>query len=284
MNPFRKRALLRTLEAAVLATLASTGTARAQVSPPAPSRPAAAAPPYQASAQNPAPPCEQPPPLVSWSDYNGPLKKVVGTFARKLERKSVHPPHYKPGVKLCSLDPKDKIKLVVQDTLDPVTFLTAGYNAGLSQAQNDDPQFHQGAAGYVRRFGAAYADQASSKFFAGFVFPTIFSEDPRYYRMAHGSGKKRLGHAVTHLFIGYRDNGTRELNYSLWLGTVSAFSLSNVYHPGNKRGFSPTAEAVGFSFANDVGWDVLREFWPEISRKFKLPFRDQHEPKPQATP
>jgi len=29
---------------------------------------------------------------------------------------------------------------------------------------------------------------------------------------------------------------------------------------------------------------VLREFWPEISRKFKLPFRDQHEPKPQATP
>lgn len=278
MNFFQRRALLRILAAALLATLTLGGAARAQVSPPVPSQAAAATAPLQASSQNPVPPCEQPPPLVSWSDYNGPLKKVVGTFARKLERKSVHPPHYIPGVKLCSLSVKDKFVLQAQDAVDPVTFLTAGYNAGISQAQNNDPQFHQGSAGYARRFGAAYADQASSKLFAGFVFPIIFSEDPRYYRMAHGSGKKRLGHAVSHLFLAYRDNGQRQLNYSLWLGTVSAFSLSNVYHPGNKRGFSPTAEGVGISFANDVGWDVLREFWPEMSRKFKLPFRDQHEP------
>src|SRR5262249_43238841 len=32
----------------------------------------------------------EPPPMVRLQDYNGPLKKTVGTFARKLERKSVH--------------------------------------------------------------------------------------------------------------------------------------------------------------------------------------------------
>jgi hypothetical protein len=26
-----------------------------------------------------------------------------------------------------------------------------------------------------------------------------------------------------------------------------------------------------------MGFDVLREFWPEIARKFKLPFRGQAE-------
>jgi hypothetical protein len=62
-------------------------------------------------------------------------------------------------------------------------------------------------------------------------------------------------------------------NVSEWLGTVSAVSLSNVYHPGNKRGVTPTVEAVGISFASDIGFDLLREFWPEISRKFNLPFR-----------
>jgi len=274
VNPLKSRTRYRISAAALLAACTLGGVARAQVSPAAAPQSAA---PETPQAQTTQPPCEQPPPLVSWSDYNGPLKKVVGTFARKLERKSVHPPHYQPGVKLCSLSVKDKFVLQAQDAADPVTFLTAGYYAGISQLQNNDPQFHQGSAGYVRRFGAAYADQASSKFFAGFVFPSIFSEDPRYYRMAHGSGKKRLGHAVSHLFIAHRDTGAREFNYPLWLGTVSAYSLSNVYHPGNKRGFSPTAEGVGISFANDVGWDVLREFWPEISRKFKLPFRDQHE-------
>jgi len=278
VNPFKNRTRYRASIVALLAALALGNGARAQVSPAPAAQPAATNAPEAPQEQATQPPCEQPPPLVSWSDYNGPLNKVVGVFARKLERKSVHPPHYKPGVTLCSLSVKDKFVLQAQDAADPITFLTAGYYAGISQAENDDRQFHQGAAGYARRFGAAYADQASSKFFAGFVFPSIFSEDPRYYRMAHGSGKKRLGHAVSHLFVAHRDTGTREFNYSLWLGTISAFSLSNVYHPGNKRGFSPTAESVGFSFANDVGFDVLREFWPEVSRKFKLPFRDQHEP------
>ena len=62
-------------------------------------------------------------------------------------------------------------------------------------------------------------------------------------------------------------------NFSEWLGTVSAVSLSNMYHPGNKRGFVPSAESVGFSVLSDMGFDTLREFWPEISHEFKLPFR-----------
>lgn len=40
---------------------------------------------------NPSAPCIEPAPLVSLSDYNGPLKKTVGLFARTLERKAVHP-------------------------------------------------------------------------------------------------------------------------------------------------------------------------------------------------
>jgi hypothetical protein len=61
-------------------------------------------------------------------------------------------------------------------------------------------------------------------------------------------------------------------NYSEWLGTASAVALSNAYHPGNQRGFAPAARLAGYSILTDMGYDTLREFWPEISRKFKLPF------------
>lgn len=98
-----------------------------------------------------APPCIEPPPLIRWQDYNGPFAKTVGVFARKLERKSVHPPHYKPGAVLCTLETKDKFYLFVQDTFDPVTFLSVGFDAGLDQAQNSDRSFGQGAAGYGKR-------------------------------------------------------------------------------------------------------------------------------------
>ncbi len=264
---------------ALLAALARGGVVRAQESPPAPPQPPAAPTSFKEQAtKNVAAPCVEPPPLVRLEDYDGPLKKIVGTFARKLERKSVHRPHYKPGAVLCSLAPKGKFVLFVQDTFEPVTFLASGFNAGLDQAENQDPTFGQGGAGYGKRFGANFADQASFKFFKDFVYPSIFSEDPRYYRLAHGSGGRRFLHAVEHVFLAHRDNGKRMFNFSEWLGTTSAVVLSNVYHPGNERGFAPAAQLVGYSIITDVGFDVLREFWPEISRKFRLPFRGEHEP------
>src|SRR5437879_5686554 len=148
----------------------------------------------------------------------------------------------------------------------------------LAQAADSDPSYGQGAEGFGRRFGAEFAGQASSRFFKDFAYPWIFSEDPRYYRLAHGSARKRLLHALEHAVVAHRDNGTRMFNISEWLGTTSADVLSNTYQPDNKRGFANTAQRVGYSILQDAGFDVLREFWPEISRTFKLPFRGESEP------
>ena len=257
-----------------MAALVCAGVLHAQDSLPSSAQQAPPVVPAEEEATAPiASTCVQPPPLVRLQDYDGPLKKTVGLFARELERKSVHPPHYKPGLMLCSLDLADKFILFVRDTFDPVTFIASGFFAGLDQAQNRDPSFGQGGEGYAKRFGADFVDQASSKFFRDFAYPTIFSEDPRYYRLSQGPNGRRLLHAVEHSFVARRDSGNRMFNFSEWLGTVSVVSLSNLYHPGNQRGFSPAARQVGYAVAVDVGLDVLREFWPETARKFKLPFR-----------
>jgi hypothetical protein len=270
---------MRTLMAmcflAVLAALAG-GAACAQGLPDAPQQ-APAAPMEEETMKNVAGQCLQPAPMVRMKDYDGPFKKLVGTFARPLERKSVHPPHY-TGAKLCTLGLKDKFVLFVQDSFDPVTFLSTGFNAGLAQAENTDPRYGQGAEGYGRRFGAEYAGQVTSRFFKDFAYPWIFSEDPRYYRLAHGSAGRRLLHAMGHAVVAHRDNGKQMFNFSEWLGTASAAVVSNTYHPDNQRGFSPAAQRVGYSILQDMGFDVLREFWPEISRKFKLPFRGEPQP------
>lgn len=233
---------------------------------------------------NPSAPCIEPAPVVSWKDYNGPLKKTVGLFARALERNAVYTPGmYQQGALLCALKVKGKFRLFVQDSLDPVTFLSSGFWAGTDQASDRDPSFGQGAAGYGRRYAANYMDQAQSEFLKVFVYPTIFSEDPRYYRIGRGKASRRLLHAVTHVFVAYRVDGTYMPNYSEWLGTVSSIALSNTYHPGNHRGVRPAAIRLANSVAQDVGFDVLREFWPEISRTLKLPFRGESEAADQGT-
>src|SRR3989454_8726188 len=160
-------------------------------------------------------------------------------------RKRPHPPHYKPGAVLCSFAPKDKFILFVQDTIDPVTFLGVGFDAAIDQAQNSDPTFGQGAAGYGKRFGADFAGEASSTFFKDFAFPSLFSEDPRYYRLVHASGGRRLFPAVRHLFVAHRDNGQRMVNFLEWVGKTSAGAVSNTYYPGEQRGVATAAGRVG---------------------------------------
>ena len=263
---------------AVLGGVAGGVVCAQQPPAPAPPQQIAAAPLPEEGVKNGAAACVQPAPMVRIEDYDGPLKKVVGTFARPLERKAVHPPNYKPGAILCTLKLKDKFVLFVQDSFDPVTFLATGFSAGIDQAENTDPSYGQGAEGYGRRFGAEFADQASSRFFKDFAYPSIFSEDPRYYRLARGSGGRRLLHAMEHAVVAHRDDGRRMFNFSEWLGTASAVALSNTYHVNNERGFAPAAQSVGYGILQDMGFDVLREFWPEISRKLKLPFRGEARP------
>ncbi|MHB8503415.1 MAG: hypothetical protein ACYDHE_21035 [Candidatus Acidiferrales bacterium] len=252
------------------------GMVCAQEPPAPPQQPPAASAPLQAEgSKNVTAPCVQPAPMVRLADYDGPLKKLVGTFARPLERKAVPQPHYKPGLKLCTLNLKDKFILFVQDSIDPVTFLGAGFNAGIDQAEDTAHSYGQGAQGYGKRFGAELAGQASARFFTDFAYPAIFSEDPRYYRLGRGPARKRLLHALEHVVVAQRDDTKRMFNFSEWLGTSSTVVLSNTYNPDDRRGFAPAAQRVGYSVLQDMGFDVLREFWPEISRKFKLPFRGE---------
>ncbi|HVS88488.1 MAG TPA: hypothetical protein VHF01_09755 [Candidatus Acidoferrum sp.] len=212
MHRIRFRTLKGMCLQAALAGLAG-GVVCAQELPAAPQQ-APAARLQEEARKNVAGQCVQPAPMMRMEDYDGPLKKVVGVFARPLERKAVHPPHYKPGAKLCTLEPKDKFVLFLQDSFDPVTFLGSGFNAGLDQAENTDPRYGQGAEGYGRRFGAEYAGKATSRFFKDFAYPSIFSEDPRYYRLAHGNAGRRLLHAMEHAVVAHRDSGKRMFNFT----------------------------------------------------------------------
>jgi hypothetical protein len=215
---------------------------------------------------------------MSWQDYHGPFAKTAGLFGRKLERKSLSAPQYKPGAVLCTLTTKGKIALFAGDVSDPVTFISAGFNAGISQAQNGDPRYGQGAAGYGKRFGANLADQASGEFFKDLVYPTLFSQDPRYYRLGSGGSGRRIVHALSHVVIAHHEDGAPMFNYTEWLGTASTIALGSVYHGNRAHGVGSYAIGGAVGLGNDMGFDVLREFWPDIVHKFKLPFGGRQRP------
>jgi hypothetical protein len=95
--------------------------------------------------------------------------------------------------------------------------------------------------------------------------------------LGRGSGQRRLLHAVSHTLVAHRDDGKHLFNFAEWMGTASAVALGNTYHPGKEQGFASRARQVGYSVVTDMGFDILREFWPEIARKLKMPFRGKPE-------
>ncbi|MGH9687336.1 MAG: hypothetical protein ACRD5K_09615 [Candidatus Acidiferrales bacterium] len=218
--------------------------------------------------------------MVEWQDYKGPYADVVAFFGKKLEVKSSSPHGaiYKTGSVLCTLTTKGKAKLFVNDFTNPVTFVGAAFNAGIDQAQNGDPRFGQEFGGYAKRFGAMVADDANGAFFKDLFYPTVFSQDPRYYRLGRGGTGRRIIHALSHAVIAHNDHGAPDFNYTEWLGTATSVALSSTYHGNRSHGVPPYIEGGAIGIATDSGFDILREFWPDFVHKLKLPFRTPRQP------
>lgn len=219
-------------------------------------------------------PCDRPAELFDASEYDGPLKRFAAWFARNPEMTTV-PARRKNGQKICGLNLGQKFDMFVETSIDPVTFMGAAASAGFSQWQNDDSKWGQGASAYGKRYGAALIDTEASNFFGQFFYPVIFRQDPRYYRKGTGTTWGRIGYAMSHTFVARSDSGNKMPNYSLWATTASTVAMSNLYHPGNDQGFPPAATRVGLSIGSSMGYDLLREFWPEVVRKLRLPFRER---------
>jgi hypothetical protein len=192
------------------------------------------------------------------------------------EEKSTHKTHrtvtsFWPAVSAANtaggLTPGQKFKLFGYNTVNPFPIASAAAIAGVSQARNSNPGYGQGGEGYGKRFGAAYANNASTQFFGTFLYPTLFRQDPRYFRKETGSAGSRIGYSLTRLFVTRTDSGRSAPNISLWLATASSAALSNTYYPAGNRSAGDAADRFGISFGTQAGFNLLKEFWPDIKRK-----------------
>jgi hypothetical protein len=162
------------------------------------------------------------------------------------------------------LSVKGKFVLATQDSFDYSSILVAGFMAGISQARDSYPEFHQGAAGFGRYYWHSFADQAVGNYFTEFILPTISHEDPRYYTRFHGSFFSRAGYSVSRLLITRTDSGGETFNFSEIVGNGAGAGISNLYYPQRERTWTKTGQKWANQVALDGFFNILKEFWPDI--------------------
>jgi hypothetical protein len=165
------------------------------------------------------------------------------------------------------ITPKEKFKIASQDAFDRGTVALSALFAGQAQLTNSTPSFGQGAVGYARYLGTSYADFVIGDYMTEGIYPTILHQDPRFFRKGHGSGWSRLGYAAGQIFWTHKDSGGTQFNYSEVIGNSTAVAISNAYYPDN-RTVSNGISKLGIQLCVDMASNILKEFAPDISRKF----------------
>jgi hypothetical protein len=177
-----------------------------------------------------------------------------------------------------SINWKEKFSITLKGTFDPYEFVIVGVVAGIRQAEDAYPAFGQGAAGYGKRYGAAFADQADGNIMVGAVFPSILKTDPRYFRLGRGGFRHRFGYAAGRIFIARKDSGGQMFNVPEFLGNATAIGISNAYYPAANRSFSSNFTNWGLQMGIDAFGNELKEFWPDIHNRFS---KKKSSPSPQ---
>jgi hypothetical protein len=165
------------------------------------------------------------------------------------------------------LTPGAKFKVAVDDSFDPSAFLVAGVFAGISMGQKQYPHFGQGAGGFGKYYGGAFADQAIGNFMTEALFPVALRQDPRYFTKGKGGFWKRTGYAISREVVTRGDNGHNQFNTSELAGNAVAAGISNLYYPAQDRSFSNTASKWGQQIGLDTLFNVMKEFWPDTRHK-----------------
>jgi len=158
------------------------------------------------------------------------------------------------------LNSRQKFNLAFHSITDPVEFLGTGIVAGAEQAYNTFPGYGQGAQGYAKRYGAAYADDVLGRMIGSAILPSLFHQDPRYFYKGSGSMRSRIFYALSRAVITRGDNGHMQPNYSHVLGSFAAGGISNLYHPAGDRGVALTLSNGLIETAGSAADNLLREF------------------------
>jgi hypothetical protein len=160
---------------------------------------------------------------------------------------------------------KEKFIGTAEDSFDYSAIIFAAGQAGVAQAQDSYPEFHQGAAGYGRYFWHTFADQTSENFFVQAILPTALHQDSRYYTKGRGGLVKRSAYSFSRILITRQDDGSAAPNYSEVIGAGASSGLSALYYPSVYETWTKVGQRWLTNVIIDGATLTFREFWPDLN-------------------
>jgi hypothetical protein len=153
----------------------------------------------------------------------------------------------------------------VKRAYGPEAWVRGAFVAGLKQWRDEPPQWRQGMAGFGRRYGSSMGRHAVRNSIE-FGFGALIGEDPRYEQCQCRGFLPRVAHAAASTFVARNGSGERKPAIARLTGIYGGSILSVRWHP---QGYTVAGDGLRWgtlSLGFNAGFNVLREYWPDIKR------------------
>ena len=166
------------------------------------------------------------------------------------------------------LTASERLRLYLKRTYGPLSIVQSAAGAGISQWRGAPKEWKQGAEAYGDRFGNSYAKHVIRGTLE-YGASALLHEDNRYVPSLDTGFLKRTRHAIASTFVARNDAGHEHFAYSRFGSALGAAFISRIWQPPSRSGAGDGLYSFGITMANGMGWDILREFWPDVRRGFK---------------
>jgi hypothetical protein len=155
-----------------------------------------------------------------------------------------------------------KFKWAMRETAQE-TLPGAGIAAGISMASDSSLErgYGMGGKGFGRRYLAVMAQSGTSHIVGDFALASILHQDPRYHPSGRRGFGRRLGWAISRVFVTQTDSGKHQFNISRLFGVAAGAAAANGWHRDVNRGGPETAQRFGWEIVGDAAANIAREFW-----------------------
>ena len=172
---------------------------------------------------------------------------------------------------LPTLDGKRRMQEYLKSMVSPTAIASNVLIAGFEEARNFPHEWHRTGGAFEKRLGSQYAQYFLDNTIE-LGFSALHHEDNRYVRVGNGSFVKRFGNVVKSTVVVSSTRGGQTLAIGQIAGAYGSWAIaSQVWEPPSEQGVSRILLWGSVNLAAKGGWNLLREFGPDLRKKHSAP-------------
>jgi hypothetical protein len=174
----------------------------------------------------------------------------------------------------------ERFRIYRLSIFNPDSAMAPAFGAALAQANNEPPEWGQGATGYSTRLASGYGRMVINRSIR-FGVAALDHEDPRFAYSNEAGFWRRFRYASTHFVMARTDSGGRMPAFSRFAGTYGAAFIANAWYPESRANTGHALMRGSTALAAGYAWNVFREFWPDIQKAIHHPRADGGDEEPK---